>query len=112
MSNTYKTDPFWVQLANGYHRSEPFHITVGEHDCDLPEKPIRTFTHCHWSFIYMGKRVCSCWLCHGSYFAGERKRERQRGKSQIREQSKDLHNPRTDCPVCGESIFDRTHYGC
>ena len=38
MSNTFKTKPYWVQLANGYHRSVPVHAVEGEHDCDLPDK--------------------------------------------------------------------------
>jgi hypothetical protein len=87
MSNTFKTKPFWVQLANGYHRSVPVHAVEGAHDCDLPDKPGREQTHCHWTFIYTGTRICSCWLCHGSAFEGSPKRERQRGNDEIRDQA-------------------------
>lgn len=74
MAHTDKTDPFWVNIATGYYKSEEIH----DHrftECDLPPLRDRTRTEgwhgqttCYWNFVWDGRQVCACYMCHSMYF--------------------------------------------
>jgi hypothetical protein len=91
MAHTDKTDPFWVNIATGYYKSEEVH----DHrfsECDLPSRwdRLRTEgwhaeTQCYWNFVWDGRQICACSMCHGAYHGqyGEYSARRDRHQTRV-----------------------------
>lgn len=67
MSRTYKTNPFWVRMRRGHIRTEEMH----DHSngvCDLPAEINKDWwlscRNCNHHFLYTGKGLCACPMCH------------------------------------------------
>ena len=81
MAHTDKTDPFWVRLGTGYYASDEYHDhTHGP--CDLAPTRWEQFIESHdsWGrgrctyiFVYTGRNVCACDMCHGSWYEWDKK---------------------------------------
>lgn len=79
MSNTSKTDPYWVRVQDGRSHTEPVHDhRFGE--CDLPETPaVNTGTRCRWAWSCAGGggNECGCRICTAHH---ERRIARRRSR--------------------------------
>lgn len=82
MAHTDKTDPFWVRISTGYLKSKPVHRHEDGY-CDLIALKDwgRDSSKCYWEFVYDGRNVCACNLCHGAY--GEYSARRDRHKTRV-----------------------------
>lgn len=90
MSRTYAHVPLRVRVARGdISRAEVHDHTDGM--CDLP-CPLDLDAlwawrgHCHRTWLWDGRGVCSCELCHGGIAKRrERRSERQRVRREVRD---------------------------
>lgn len=63
MSRTDAHAPFHVRAARREISVVAVHY-CGGHRCDLPDRSADGRTRCYWQFVFTGRGVCSCWMCH------------------------------------------------
>lgn len=89
MSRTNAHVPLHVRIAR---RNVPY-AEVHDHTdgvCDLPDPYIydRQWSgrgHCHWTWVFDGRGICPCNMCHGGdYHRADRRADRQRIHRQLR----------------------------
>ncbi|OBF43958.1 hypothetical protein A5719_01870 [Mycolicibacterium peregrinum] len=68
MSRTDAHTPYRVRVARREVAVRAVHRCAGRDACDLADLyPGWTTGHigyCYWEFLYTGRGVCSCWMCH------------------------------------------------
>ena len=92
MSRTYAHVPLHVRVARG----DIARLAVHDHTdgvCDLSDPRDRDALwrergHCHWTWLWDGRGLCPCELCHGGdAHRRERRADRQRMRRELRARS-------------------------
>lgn len=90
MSRTDAHVPLRVRVARGDISRAEVHDHTND-VCDLPDLHDRDLVwggagHCHWTWLWDGRGLCPCELCHGGAAQRqERRLERQRVRRELRD---------------------------